>query len=134
MTIRERAVTVKQVPEILDMKHEQIFLGEIQSVMNMERPCVVLDCSNTRQLDRSTVHLLLCCLEEAMKRNGDVKLAALPPGAGEILEQTGAGRIFDIYATTAEAVSSYRRLPTGTISQTPAPGHSQHKPERLTSS
>lgn len=128
MAIQERAVTVKQLPEILDEKQERIFLREIQGLMNVERPCMVLDCSNARQLDKSTVHLLLCCLEEAMKRNGDVKLAALPAGAGEILELTGAGRLFDIYATTAEAVNSYRRLPAGTISQE----HSHHKPERLT--
>lgn len=117
MNIRERAVTVKQLPKILDAKQEQIFLREMQSLMNVERPCVVLDCSNVPQLDRSVVHLLLCCLEGAMKRNGDVKLAGLPVGAEIILEQTGARRLFDIYATTAEAVESFHRLPIGIVSQ-----------------
>ena len=117
MTIRERIVTVKLLPEILDAKQEQIFLREIQELMNVERPCVVLDCSNMRQLDRSAVHLLLCCLEGAMKRNGDVKLAGLPRGAEVILEQTGARRLFDIHATPAEAVDSFRRLPIGVVSQ-----------------
>ena len=35
---------------------------------------MVLDCSNVRQLDRAGIQVLLRCLEEAMKRNGDVKL------------------------------------------------------------
>lgn len=124
MTIRERVVTVKQLPEILDVKQEQIFLREIQNLMNVERPCVVLDCSNVRQMDRSGIHLLLCCLEEAMKRNGDVKLAGLPLGAEVILEQTGARRLFDIYATPAEAVDSFRRLPIGVVSQASEAGRS----------
>jgi anti-anti-sigma regulatory factor len=44
--------------------------------MNNDRAYIVLDCSKVGVMDRSAIYLLLCCLEEAMKRNGDVKLAA----------------------------------------------------------
>jgi anti-anti-sigma regulatory factor len=57
------------------------------------------------------IHLLLHCLEEAMKRNGDVKLAALPPEGAEFLRITGVTRLFDIYETTAEAVNSFSHFP-----------------------
>ena len=79
--------------------------------MNVDRPSLVLDCSRVRLMDTSAVHLLLCCLEEAMKRNGDVKLAAVPAGATAVLELSGIDRLFEIYDTPAEAVSSFRRLP-----------------------
>ena len=111
MTIRKRIVAVNQLPEISNRKQGRIFLGEIRNWMSVDRPRMVLDCSLVRQLDRSIIYLLLCCLEEAMKRNGDVKLAALPPGARIVLEDTGTNRLFDIYDTTAEAVNSFHQLP-----------------------
>jgi anti-anti-sigma regulatory factor len=111
MTLRIRPVAVKQLPEILDAKHGRLFFRELESCLNVDRPCLVLDCSKVRRLDKSAVHLLLCCLEEAMKRNGDVKLAAIPAGASAVLELAGIERLFEVYASNAEAVSSFRRLP-----------------------
>ena len=125
----KRAVVVKRLPKIKSVKQGRIFLREMQSCMNIDRPRVVLDCSNAYQLDRSVIYLLLCCLEEAMKRNGDVKLAALPAGAGAILERNGAHRLFYIHDTTAEAVSSFHQLPAGAISHAFVPMHSQDEPE-----
>jgi anti-sigma B factor antagonist len=117
MTLRTSAVTIKQLPETMSTKERRIFFREIESCMSLDRPSIVLDCSKVRRLDRSVVHLLLCCLEEAMKRNGDVKLAAMPPGAGTILEMTGINRLFDIFDTTADAVNSFNRLPVNAISE-----------------
>lgn len=111
MAIPMRVVTVKQLPEKLSGRQGRSFLREIQECADADRPRIVLDCSNVRVLDRHALHILLCCLEEAMKHNGDVKLAELPPGAHTFLEITGADRIFDTYATTAEAVDSFHLYP-----------------------
>lgn len=111
MTIQIRAVTVKQLPERLSVRQGRRFLREMVRCMNVDRPRIVLDCSNVRQMNRPFIHVLLCCLEEAMKRNGDVKLAAIPPGAGAILVLSGADRLFDIFDTAAEAESSFHQVP-----------------------
>jgi ABC-type transporter Mla MlaB component len=118
MTIRLRVVKVKQLPEKLSVKQGRIFFREVEKCMNVDRPCIVLDCSHVRQLDRSVVHLLLCCLEEAMKRNGDVKLAAIPSGAKAALELSC---LFEIFDTTADAVKSFR-LPIEAASEALVPG------------
>jgi anti-sigma B factor antagonist len=117
MTIRGRAVTVKQLPEQLSVKQERAFFREVESSMNVDRPCIVLDCCHVRQLDGSVIHLLLCCLEEAIKRNGDVKLAALPSGAEAAAALT---RLFEIFDTTADAVKSFR-LPMEAASEALVP-------------
>ena len=109
MPFRIRDVTVKQVPERLNEKRCRLFFSEIESCMNVDRPSIVFDCSNVLQMDRSTVHLLLCCLEEAIKRNGDVRLAAIPSGPKTMLEFTGADRLFEIYETNADAINSFRQ-------------------------
>lgn len=116
MTDRIRTIAVKQLPETLNAKQGRLFFGEIENCMNVDRPCIVLDCSKLRHMDSSVVHLMLCCLEEAMKRNGDVKLAAIPAGATAILELSGIDRLFEVYDTNAEAVNSFSRPPMDTVS------------------
>ena len=109
MRFRPCAVTVTQLPETLDMNQGRLFFKELESRMNIDRPCVVLECSKVRDMDRFAIHMLLCCLEEAMKRDGDVKLAAVTPSARETLERTRVDRLFEIYETETEAVNSFFR-------------------------
>ena len=60
-------------------------------------------------MDRFAIHMLLCCLEEAMKRDGDVKLAAVSPSARQTLELTRVDRLFEVYDTESDAVNSFFR-------------------------
>jgi anti-sigma B factor antagonist len=117
MTVRRRHVTVMQLPERLGMEERRSFLRDVEDSMTMERPYLVVDCSNIRQLDKSAVHLLLCCLEEALKRNGDVKLAGIPLITEVMPGFTGASRLFEIYDTTADAVNSFRQLPFDAVTE-----------------
>lgn len=109
MRFRPCTVTVTRLPETVDMKRGRLFFKELESRMNVDRPCIVLDCSQVREMDRFAIHLVLCCLEEAMKRDGDVKLAAVSKPARKTLEMTRVHRLFEIYDTEAEAVNSFFR-------------------------
>lgn len=117
MTIQERKVTVKQLPETLSAKQRRAFLRDVQDSISAERPRIVLDCSSLRQLDNSAAYLLLCCLEEAMKSNGDVKLAALPPGTRTMLKSSRISNLFEIYETTSDAINSFHQIPTAELSR-----------------
>lgn len=127
MSIKMRVVRVRQVPTMSSAKQGRAFLREIQGSIEDDRPHIVLDCSNVRQLDRPVVFLLLCCLEEVMKCNGDVKLAALPAGSTAFLEMNGIGHLFDVYKTTAEAVNSFQQFPGGIFPHAPGGLPSQQK-------
>lgn len=113
MAIRVQPVEVKQLPESLSGGRWRLFLFELKSSMSIDRPSIVFDCSRARLLDRSAVLSLLCCLEEALKRNGDIKLAAVSLEARAILKQTRADRTFEIFDNCADAVSSFRHIPPG---------------------
>lgn len=124
MTVRKRVVRVMQVPEPLSVNEGRNFFREIERYMNVDRPYLVLDCSPVHRMDKSVIHLLLCCLEEAMKRNGDVRLAGVPLEAEAILEATGISRLFDIFDTPSEAVNSFHQHPLEAVSE-------MHLPDRL---
>ncbi len=119
MTLRRRVVAVKQVPERMNERLGRIFFNELESCMNVDRPSIVFDCSKVLQMDKVAIYFLLCCLEEAIKRNGDVKLAAIPTEARMMLELSGADRLFEICESNGQAVRSFRqhppRAPLGTI-------------------
>jgi hypothetical protein len=55
------------------------------------------------------IHLLLCCLEEAMKRNGDVRLAALRPDVLAALKSAEVDSLFQCFETIGDAVESFHR-------------------------
>jgi anti-anti-sigma factor len=104
------AVDVKQLPEKLGIHQGRVFFREIESCLNCDRPRVVLDCSKLLELDNAGIHVLLRCLEEAMKRNGDVKLAAIPAAVAANLELTGVNRLFETFDNTADAVISFQQV------------------------
>jgi len=104
-----RSVAVKKLPErISGAQRDQVF-KELESSISVDRPAVVLDCSGLGELDRSGVHLLLCCLEEAMKRNGDVRLAALRPEAKAALKAAEVDSLFQSFEGIGDAVESFHR-------------------------
>ena len=108
MLIHMRAVTVHEIPAQVTAAEERDFLRNLQPFVETERPRLVLDCSRITRMDKTTAHLLLSCLEEAMKRNGDVKLASLSAEAKTSLHLAGLKRLFEIYPTTTDAVRSYQ--------------------------
>jgi len=115
MGFRFRTVTVKQVPEMEKKRQASAFLEDFKGCLKMDRPRVVLNCSNISTLGRSDLHLLLCCLEEVMKRNGDVRLSSVPDLAFAVLEATGIDRLFRIYENDADAIMSFQCLPISAI-------------------
>jgi anti-anti-sigma factor len=127
MTLPTRAVSVKELPEKLDVKRGPLFLRELESCISAERPCIVLDCSRLQEMDKYALHLLLCCLEGAIKRNGDVRLATVAPAAMLNLQLAGIDRLFKIFETVDEAVKSFERRVTRTLPQAPCgvPGRRQ---------
>lgn len=103
-------VTVKQLPEQLTAGHLQAFLREIAPLIERQRPRIVFDFSGVNRIDSAGVEMLLQCMEEAMKGNGDLKLAAVPPSSAVILELTRVDRLFEVFETVPEAVDSFYKF------------------------
>jgi len=111
MNVAGREVTVRQLPEKLSLEQGNVFLREIEPALKTDRPRLVLDFSCVRLLDSAGIHVLLHCLEEAMMRNGDVKLAAVPAEAAAILKLTQVDHLFEIFDNAEAAVNSFYQIP-----------------------
>jgi anti-anti-sigma factor len=119
-----RPVTVQQMPERLSVEEGRQFFAEVKPALQEDRPRVVLDCSRMRQLDSAGIHVLLECLEEAMKRNGDVKLAAMPSATAAVLRVTQVDSLFEAFDSITEAVESFDHISTPILPEALQPGHS----------
>lgn len=124
METSSRPVVVKRMPERMNLKQARNFYREVQPFLNSDRPQVVFDMSQVRQLDAAGVDVLLQCMRQVVKHDGDLKLAALSREAAVVLELTRTGRLFEIYENSTAAVKSFSSfLPNALKHFYPHPAH-----------
>jgi anti-sigma B factor antagonist len=110
-------VIVMELPEELNRAEAKTFLNELEPLLENDRPSVVLDCSQIKHMDSAGVEMLLYCLEKAMKRDGDLKLAAVPPASAVIMELMRVDRLFEVFSSCEEAVRSFQLVAPASSAQ-----------------
>jgi anti-sigma B factor antagonist len=103
------------MPERMNNSGAKHFLKDVQPLLNVDRPQVVFDLSQVQQLDVAGVEVLLHCMRQVMRRDGDLKLAALSDQAAIVLEMTRTERLFEIYKTSTDAVRSFSSFLPNTL-------------------
>jgi anti-sigma B factor antagonist len=98
---------VKRIPERMNQTEARKFLRDVEPLINSDRPQLVFDLSQVRQLDVAGVEVLLQCMSQVMKRDGDLKLASLSDHAAIVMELTRTDRLFEIYETSTDAARSF---------------------------
>jgi anti-sigma B factor antagonist len=113
-------VIVMELPELLKQSEVKTLLDELEPMLEVDRPRIVFDCSRVKQIDSAGVEMLLHCLKEAMKRDGDLKLAAMSPQTATMLELVRVDRLFEVFETSDEAARSFHAFaPVETLSNQP---------------
>jgi anti-sigma B factor antagonist len=103
-------VIVMELPEQLNYVEGKALLVELQPLLEVDRPRVVLDCSRVQHMDSAGIETLLYCMDQAMKRDGDLKLAAVSPMSAAIMELMRVDRLFEVFETSEEAVRSFHAV------------------------
>jgi anti-sigma B factor antagonist len=112
------------MPEKMNLKQARSFLKEVEPFLTSDRPQVVFDMSQVKHIDAAGVDMLLQCMRDAIKHDGDVKLASLSAEAAVVLELTRTGRLFEIYENSTQAVKSFSSfLPNALKHYYPHPAH-----------
>jgi anti-sigma B factor antagonist len=101
------SVVVKTLAARLDRNQVAAFRKGMQELLRRDQPRVVLDFCSVTHLDSAGIEFLLNCLSAIVRRDGELKLAALSPQAATVLEITRVGRFFEIFPTVEDAVRSF---------------------------
>jgi anti-sigma B factor antagonist len=110
-------VIVMELPENLENVVASAFFEELQPLFEADRPRIVLDGSQVRHMDSAGIEMILNCMGEAMKRDGDVKLASLSPASAAILELMRVDRLFEVFDTSEEAIRSFQAVTLTEVSE-----------------
>ncbi|MCU1300804.1 MAG: anti-sigma-factor antagonist [Candidatus Sulfotelmatobacter sp.] len=110
-------VIVMELPETLNHAEGEKFVSELQPLLEVHRPRIVLDCSQIRHMDSAGIETLLYCMQEAMKRDGDMKLASVSPESATIMELMRVDRLFEVFETADEAVRSFQAVASPDVPQ-----------------
>jgi anti-sigma B factor antagonist len=105
-------VIVMELPERLNGAEGKTFQRDLQPLIEVDRPRLVLDCSRVQYMDSVGIEMLLHCMDEVMKRDGDLKLAALSPSSAAILELMRVDRLFEVFESADEAARSFHAVAT----------------------
>jgi len=103
--------TKLKLPERVTGKETRLFRATLSSELIHDRPQIIVDFSQVKQIDSYALDTILACLVEVSHRDGVVKLAGISPEAATVLELTRMDRIFEMFPTVAEAASSYGVTP-----------------------
>jgi anti-anti-sigma factor len=95
------------MPARVNQREARSFFRDVQPFLKADRPQLVFDMSLVEQLDSAGIEMLLECMAECMKRDGDLKLASLSPQAATVLELTRTDRLFEIFETSTDAARSF---------------------------
>jgi anti-sigma B factor antagonist len=105
-----KLIVVQKLPAELTAETAERFLAAVEPILDVKRPLVVFDFSAVQHFDSAGVAALLRCLEEVLKRNGDLKLAAIPAPSIAVLEMTGVDRLFEIFENASDAANSFHQI------------------------
>jgi anti-anti-sigma factor len=102
-----QGVIIKSLPERLDAADLTVFSQLMHPVLNSDSPHLVLDLSGVKYLGSAGIEFLLECLSTVVRRDGDMKLAALSPESAALLALTRVERFFEIFKSVEDAVQSF---------------------------
>ena len=96
-----------KLPEIVGAKEARAFCDAVSAELAHDRPRVVVDLSQVKQIDSVALDALLKCMVEVSRRDGAIRLAGVSPEAATVLEMTGLDRAFEMFPNVAEAAASF---------------------------
>jgi anti-anti-sigma factor len=96
-----------EMPEQLGALEASTLKQDLETLLTDEYPQIVFDCRQLRSVDSAGMEMMLQCFEEAIKRDGDLKLAAL---SNELRATQQFSRVFQAFATSDEAIRSFRKF------------------------
>jgi anti-anti-sigma regulatory factor len=118
-----RPIITEAFPDCTRKADCQAFLQRFRLLLfNTYRPVVVLDMSHSPQMNAAGIELLLNCITEVTRRDGELKLAAPSAQTELILELTQLTGIVERFGTVDQARASLEIRPDTQPGRTaPAP-------------
>jgi anti-sigma B factor antagonist len=101
-------VRVVNVKGSLDAHTFLAFQKELENTLRANDAKVVLDCDGLDYMSSAGLGVLKKYVHDFRGRGGDIRIARVPEKVGNIIKLLGFSKVFKIFSTLDEAVSSYK--------------------------
>lgn len=81
--------------------------GWLEQIVETPQPNIVINLSEVNFLDSTALSALVLGMKQARERQGDLRLCGLQQPVRLIFELTRLDRVFEIFATEADAVQAF---------------------------
>lgn len=98
-------INVKE--ERLDAHNSGVLKSEMQKLFDEGTKNILVDLKDVRFIDSSGLGALVSGFKNAISHQGNLKLSTLQPQVKSMFELTRLHRVFEIFASTAEALDNY---------------------------
>lgn len=98
-------INVKE--ERLDAHNSGDLKSEMQKLFEEGTKNILVDLKDVRFIDSSGLGALVSGFKNAISHQGSLKLSSLQPQVKSMFELTRLHRVFEIFASTAEALDNY---------------------------
>jgi len=98
-------INVKE--ERLDAHNSGDLKGEMQKLFEEGTKNILVDLKDVRFIDSSGLGALVSGFKNAISHQGNLKLSSLQPQVKSMFELTRLHRVFEIFASTSEALDNY---------------------------
>jgi anti-sigma B factor antagonist len=98
-------INVKE--ERLDAHNSGDLKNEMQKLFTEGNKNILVDLKDVRFIDSSGLGALVSGFKNAISHQGNLKLSSLQPQVKSMFELTRLHRVFEIFASTAEALDNY---------------------------
>ena len=101
-------VRIVNVKGSLDAHTFLTFQKELENTLKANDAKVVLDCEGLDYMSSAGLGVLKKYVHDFRGRGGDIRIARVPEKVGNIIKLLGFSKVFKIFGTLDEAVSSYK--------------------------
>jgi anti-sigma B factor antagonist len=98
-------INVKE--ERLDAHNSGDLKSEMQKLFTEGNKNILVDLKDVRFIDSSGLGALVSGFKNAISHQGNLKLSSLQPQVKSMFELTRLHRVFEIFASTSEALDNY---------------------------
>jgi anti-anti-sigma factor len=91
-----------RLPENFSRVASRALAKELDYHLLTDQPCVIVDLSRVKQIDRHGLDMLLGVMTKVARHDGSVQLGEISPQAAIMLELTRMDRIFDMFPRISE--------------------------------
>ena len=109
--VEQDSITQLSLTGKLDLMNAVDVKEKVKSFLDRNRTRIHIDMSGVDFINSSGLGAMVSLLKEIRMRQGRLTISNLAPYIVEIFEITQLSNVFEIYATTEEAMASYRSTP-----------------------